>query len=63
LSLVTDAYSKKIIMGYDLSDSLAVESSLKALKKALRARKYKDRTLSIISTGDYSIAATNIRLF
>ena len=32
LSLVTDAYSKKI-MGYDLSDSLAVEGSLRALKK------------------------------
>lgn len=44
LSLVTDAYSKKI-MGYDLSDSLAVESSLSALKKALKARKYKDRSL------------------
>jgi len=44
LSLVTDAYSKKI-MGYDLSDSLAVESSLSALKKALKARKHKDRPL------------------
>jgi len=44
LSLVTDAYSKKI-MGYDLSDSLAVEGSLRALKKALRGRKYKKRPL------------------
>lgn len=44
LSLVTDAYSKKI-MGYDLSDSLAVESSLKALKKAIKSRKYKKKPL------------------
>jgi putative transposase len=44
LSLVTDAYSKKI-MGYDLSDSLAVESSLKALKKAIKSREYKDKPL------------------
>jgi putative transposase len=39
LSLVTDAYSKRI-MGYDLSESLAVESSLKALKKAIKGRRY-----------------------
>ena len=39
LSLVTDAYSKRI-MGYDLSDSLAVRSSLKALKMALKGRRY-----------------------
>lgn len=44
LSLVTDAYSKKI-MGHDLSDSLAVDSSLRALKKAVKARKYKDKPL------------------
>ncbi len=44
LLLVTDAYSKKI-MGHDLSDSLAVDSSLRALKKAVKARKYKDRPL------------------
>ena len=44
LSLVTDAYSKKI-MGYDLSESLAVEGSLRALKKALRGRKYRNRPL------------------
>lgn len=35
LSLITDAYSKKII-GYDVSDSLATESCLKALKMAIR---------------------------
>lgn len=44
LSLVTDAYSKKI-MGYDLSDNLAVEGSLRALNKALRERKYRTRPL------------------
>ena len=35
LSLVTDAYSKKIV-GYDVSDSLATESCLRALKMALK---------------------------
>jgi len=44
LALVTDAYSKKI-MGYDLSDSLATESSLRALNMAIRGRKYKDQLI------------------
>ena len=44
LSLITDAYSKKI-MGYDLSTSLAVDSSLRALKKALKQRIYGNRAL------------------
>ena len=34
LALITDAYSKKI-MGYNVSDSLAVEGSLQALEMAL----------------------------
>ncbi len=41
LALVTDAYSKKI-MGYDLSDSLAAEGSLRALNMAVKNRRYKD---------------------
>ncbi|MFC4665373.1 IS3 family transposase [Falsiporphyromonas endometrii] len=41
LSLITDAYSKKI-MGYDLSDSLETQGPLKALKMANRNRLYKD---------------------
>lgn len=41
LSLVTDAYSKKI-MGYDLSGSLDTQGSLKALRMANRNRLYKD---------------------
>ena len=40
LALVTDAYSKKI-MGYDLSNSLVLEGSLRAMKMALKNRKYK----------------------
>lgn len=40
LSLVTDAYSKKI-MGYQLSPNLSVEGPLKALTMAIRARKLK----------------------
>ncbi|MDD3080239.1 MAG: DDE-type integrase/transposase/recombinase [Paludibacter sp.] len=47
LSLITDAYSKKI-MEYDLS--LAVESSVKALKMALRLRAY--RSYSLIHHSD-----------
>ncbi len=39
LSLITDAYSKKI-MGYHLDSSLQVKASLKALKKAIKDRSY-----------------------
>lgn len=41
LSLITDAYSKKIV-GYDVSDSLASTSSLKALKSALKKEKIEE---------------------
>ena len=44
LALVTDAYSKKI-MGYDLSDSLATEGSLRALNMAIKQRKYKNKLI------------------
>jgi len=40
LAVVTDAYSKKI-MGYDISDTLATEGSLRALNMAIKQRKYK----------------------
>ena len=40
LALITDAYSKKI-MGYDVSNSLSAESSLRALNMAVKQRKYK----------------------
>ena len=38
LFLITDAYSRKIV-GWDLSNSLAIEGGLKALRMALRQRK------------------------
>lgn len=38
LALVTDYYSRKIV-GYDLSDSLSIDGSLRALKMALRQAK------------------------
>jgi putative transposase len=41
LALVTDAYSKKI-MGYDVSNSLATEGSLRALNMAIKQRIYKE---------------------
>lgn len=44
LHLITDAYSKQIV-GFELSDNLKVESTLKALKIALKQRKYPDRNL------------------
>lgn len=44
LALITDAYSKKI-MGYDVSDSLDHEGSLRALKQAIKARSYVDQKL------------------
>ncbi len=56
LALVTDAYSKKI-MGYDVSDSLATEGSLRALNMAIKAKQYQgslihhsDRGLQYCST-------------
>jgi transposase InsO family protein len=44
LALVTDAYSKKI-MGYDVSNSLATEGSLRALNMAIKQREYRNRTI------------------
>lgn len=44
LALVTDAYSKKI-MGYDVSQSLSTESSLKALNMAIKERKHKRKLI------------------
>jgi len=44
LSLITDAYSKKIV-GYNVSNSLSAEGSLKALDIALANRIYKNQSL------------------
>lgn len=44
LSLITDAYSKQI-MGYELSDSLAAEGSVRALKMAHKNRRYREKPL------------------
>jgi putative transposase len=52
LSLVTDAYSKKI-MGYYVADNMNTESSIKALKMALKQRKNKN--LSLIHHSDRGI--------
>lgn len=41
LALITDSYSKKIV-GFDLSDSLSTDSSLRALKVAARGRVYEE---------------------
>ena len=44
LALITDAYSKKIV-GYNVSNTLAVDGSLKALEMALKNRMYNDKPL------------------
>ena len=44
LALITDAYSKKIV-GYDLSNSLSTEGSLRALTMAIKGRIYPERKL------------------
>ena len=44
LSLITDAYSKKIV-GYNVSDNLHTESSLIALKLAIKQRRNKEMPL------------------
>ncbi|KUG13592.1 integrase [Elizabethkingia sp. HvH-WGS333] len=44
LSLITDAYSKKIV-GFDVSDSLATEGTLRALKMAQKNRIHKKKSL------------------
>jgi putative transposase len=49
LSLVTDAYSKKI-MGYYVADNLNTESSVMALNMAIKSRK--DKALTLIHHSD-----------
>jgi len=44
LALVTDSYSKKIV-GYDVSESLSVPGSIRAINMAIKNRKYKDKIL------------------
>jgi putative transposase len=44
LFLITDAYSKQI-MGWDLSDNLKTINAIKALRMAIKNRKYPDRPL------------------
>ena len=44
LALITDAYSKKII-GYNVSSSLCIEGSLRALDMALKNRTHKENQL------------------
>ena len=65
LSLITDAYSKKI-MGYELLDNLSSNGPLKALELALKNRKYKhnlihhsDRGLQYCSTEYVELLKSN----
>jgi putative transposase len=44
LALITDAYSKKVV-GYDVSKSLSMEGSLRALEMAVKNRKHKGQSL------------------
>jgi transposase InsO family protein len=66
LALVTDAYSKQI-MGYNVSDSLAVDGSVQALEMALKNRRYEheplihhsDRGLQYCANDYQSLLANN----
>ena len=49
LSLVTDAYSKKIV-GFNVADNMNTESTLQALKNAIKNKKYEN--LSLIHHSD-----------
>jgi len=55
LSLITDVYSRRI-MGYDLSDSLAVEGTIRALRQA--KRNAKGRVHGLIHHSDHGIQYT-----
>lgn len=44
LSLVTDAYSKKIV-GYNVSNTLETKASIQAIKMAIKTRSYKAESL------------------
>lgn len=44
LALLTDGYSRKI-MGYDFSNSLSAQGSIRALKMALKTKKYTGKLL------------------
>lgn len=44
LALITDSYSKKIV-GYDVSNSLSVQGSVRALAMAIKSRKYTEESL------------------
>jgi putative transposase len=55
LSLVTDVYSRRIV-GFDLSDSLAVEGTLRALRRGLRQAK--GHVMNLIHHSDHGIQYT-----
>jgi putative transposase len=55
LSLVTDVFSRRI-MGFDLSDSLTVEGTLRALRQAVREAK--GRVQDVILHSDHGIQYT-----
>jgi len=44
LALITDAYSKKVV-GYDVSKSLSMDGSMRALEMAVMNRKHKEQSL------------------
>jgi len=43
-TLITDAYSRKIV-GYNISDNLMAEKTIKALEMAIKGRNYTNRSL------------------
>lgn len=60
LSLVTDAYSKRI-MGYELLENLSVEGPVNAMKMALKNRKYNHQLMHHSDRGLQYCSAEYIR--
>ncbi|WP_460473942.1 DDE-type integrase/transposase/recombinase [Emticicia fontis] len=62
LSLVTDAYSKKIV-GYHVANTLETKAFIEALKMAIKNRTYRKVSLHITPIEGFNIAVKTIRKF
>ena len=61
LSLITDMYSRKIV-GWELSESLSIEGSVKALKKAIRTTRDTQRIIHHSDRGIQYCSKEYVRL-
>lgn len=61
VSLITDAYSRKI-MGYGFREDLSAEGCIDALSMALSQRSNEQAARSIIPTEEFNTAAKNMSI-